>query len=169
MTFAVSPLERPNKPIVAGPKTNLLLCIKVNCVRRLRNWWIDMAKHHPDLIFCRKQPGVGEYNSRLLPKTAMLLMSEPLTIIRLCLWQTFSCKFWYLFQLLAACAKSAMVNVWSATRMCARAHSFASAMNATMARTRDDAWYAADPVCPMPITAKSAPYKRKTWVVTTTT
>lgn len=21
-----------------------------------------MAKHHPDLIFCRKQPGVGEYS-----------------------------------------------------------------------------------------------------------
>lgn len=22
-----------------------------------------MAKHHPDLIFCRKQPGVGEYQT----------------------------------------------------------------------------------------------------------
>lgn len=22
-----------------------------------------MAKHHPDLIFCRKQPGVGKYTN----------------------------------------------------------------------------------------------------------
>ena len=22
---------------------------------------LNMAKHHPDLIFCRKQPGVGKY------------------------------------------------------------------------------------------------------------
>lgn len=24
-----------------------------------------MAKHHPDLIFCRKQPGVGEYEKKI--------------------------------------------------------------------------------------------------------
>jgi len=23
-----------------------------------------MAKHHPDLIFCRKQPGVGEFSKK---------------------------------------------------------------------------------------------------------
>ena len=28
------------------------------CLRSL--WSLSMAKHHPDLIFCRKQPGVGE-------------------------------------------------------------------------------------------------------------
>jgi len=26
-----------------------------------------MAKHHPDLIFCRKQPGVGELRLSLAP------------------------------------------------------------------------------------------------------
>lgn len=38
-----------------------------------------MAKHHPDLIFCRKQPGVGKltYNVSLL-----LLLTKYLDIVK---------------------------------------------------------------------------------------
>ena len=34
-----------------------------------------MAKHHPDLIFCRKQPGVGKYDYDLPSLIMNYLMS----------------------------------------------------------------------------------------------
>lgn len=35
-----------------------------------------MAKHHPDLIFCRKQPGVGEYQLNLHITTSILKLGH---------------------------------------------------------------------------------------------
>nr|XP_015215108.1 PREDICTED: PHD finger-like domain-containing protein 5A [Lepisosteus oculatus] len=36
-----------------------------------------MAKHHPDLIFCRKQAGVGKNGSSFLKTTLFLLVTMP--------------------------------------------------------------------------------------------
>lgn len=53
-----------------------------------------MAKHHPDLIFCRKQPGVGEFNKH----AGFFLQQNVLFTI-------------FLFQQLVVYVKNAMENV----------------------------------------------------------
>ena len=53
----------------------------------LQVWFLDMAKHHPDLIFCRKQPGVAI--GRLCEKDdgkCVICDSyvRPCTLVRIC-------------------------------------------------------------------------------------
>ena len=39
-----------------------------------------MAKHHPDLIFCRKQPGVGKYYSSNIKTKRWYSVRQPTSV-----------------------------------------------------------------------------------------
>ena len=112
-----------------------------------------MAKHHPDLIMCRKQPGIC---AQAAPERAceMHVRSPPSSdppISRA-------------LQRLAACAKSATASAPSATPTCGRASSCVSATSATTAPIRVAASSVASQASPMPTTARSARSRRRTYV-----
>ena len=112
-----------------------------------------MAKHHPDLIMCRKQPGIC---AQAAPERAceMHVRSPPSSdppISRA-------------LQRLAACAKSATASAPSATPTCGRASSCVSATSATTAPIRVAASSVASRASPMPTTARSARSRRRTYV-----
>ena len=59
-----------------------------------------MAKHHPDLIMCRKQPGIGEYSILCM---SLLLHACGKTK---CSYQLFESNFLMMLQPSGACAKN---------------------------------------------------------------
>lgn len=83
-----------------------------------------MAKHHPDLIFCRKQPGVGTFSEKPeSPKCKQTISINSSSLSR--------------FQQSADSAKSAMESVSSATRMCVLVLWSGSAMNVITGLIKD--------------------------------
>lgn len=81
-----------------------------------------MAKHHPDLIFCRKQPGVGLYSI-----TGFIYYSNSSNITNV-----------HLLQLLDGFVRNAMVNVLFVIRMFGHAHLSEYVMNAITDHIKED-------------------------------
>ena len=112
-----------------------------------------MAKHHPDLIMCRKQPGIC---AQAAPSNALAKC--------MCRRRPPDPPMSRALQRLAACAKSATASAPSATPTCGRASSCVSATSATTAPIRVAASSVASRASLMPTTARSARSRRRTYV-----
>eukprot|EP00983_Pelagomonas_calceolata_P099044 1158418-Pelagomonas_calceolata.AAC.3 len=104
---------------------------------------------------CRKQPGIGRFQSSSRLRNACVKLHTKLhSVTCLALVPLF-------LQPSVACAKSATASVPSATPMCGQPRLSASAMSATTGLTRDAASSAGEQACLMPTIARNAHCKRK--------
>jgi hypothetical protein len=99
-----------------------------------------MSKHHPDLVFCRKQPGIGK------PFFPLISCGTIQGILNVRNTE----------KLLADCVKSATASASSVTAMSGRASSSKYATNAILARSRANASSAVEMESRMLTTAKNA-------------
>jgi hypothetical protein len=50
-------------------------------IRKLFTSSLDMSKHHPDLIMCRKQPGIGMKTQALGKRSALLSLLRNIAVV----------------------------------------------------------------------------------------
>lgn len=120
-----------------------------------------MSKHSPDLVQCRKQPGIGTVVC--LPRQAMISADSRTAhshrpFVRKGRWKVVSSPDRVPCPSCSPCDTSADADMWtyparSATRTCDRPSSCGSATSATLARTAAGASSAAAEVSPMPALA----------------